>query len=538
MTGRAVFIVVAAAMIAAACGEDRAADEPPLVTSSPNVDDDTPADGPGASSTAPTTEAASSTTTAPRPAVTADPVTCPGELSRHDEIELACGVVTVPIDRSDGSIGSTRITIATMTGHDTGSETPLAVLQGGPGGSSTDFAAWVPQQPFTQVFIDQRGTGFVGPDFDCPEIDDSLGRILNRGTAASVVLADAAYDDCARRLGRDQVLRHTETESHAADVVDVMDALGHRRWVGYGVSYGSTIGLELLRDEPAGLVGVVLDGVYPPGIDADAALVASASRALDVLDTACALESMCRGHVADGSVRTTFERVMAGLDGDPIVVSLTGDEIGYHDDVDLVLDGRRTAELAFVLMYHESLLRHLPAVIGGLDERDPSAAHWLARTGARLMISSHASIAEGTYFAVQCHDRLPFTDGPGGIDDPFAAAIVSVPLSELCEEWGREPAPASVDDPVGSTLPTLLLSGAFDPVTPPDYATAAAVRLAEAHVVEQDGRGHGIWFGNACIGQLVQLFVADPVRDLDTSCADTPVAVEWARPEGMAGSPP
>ena len=68
-----------------------------------------------------------------------------------------------------------------------------------------------------------------------------------------------------------------------------------------------------MRDEPAGLVGVILDGVYPPELDADAGLAFSAARALDELDAVCAADATCRRYLSDGSVKATLERVMAEL---------------------------------------------------------------------------------------------------------------------------------------------------------------------------------------------------------------------------------
>ncbi len=110
------------------------------------------------------------------------------------------------------------------------------------------------------------------------------------------------------------------------------------------------------------------------------------------------------------------------------------------------------------------------------------------------------------------------------------AAVSSATLEASCADWDRELADESVDDPVLSAVPTLLLSGTYDPITPPEYAEHAAAGLVNATIVVQDGRGHGIWFGSDCIAQLVQLFVEDPARTLDTSCADPGEPIEWARP--------
>ena len=511
MSLRVAAVLVVAALTASACGEDDTG-APVLVT---------------------TTTSAEGTATEPAagpPSVPIEQVECPEHLDRSDGLALACGVATVPIDRTGESPGTARVTMATLAGYDSGFETSVAVLQGGPGGASSEMGAWFPQQAFTQVFVDQRGTGFVGSDFDCPEISNSLGRVLASDSVEAGIVAQAAYDDCARRLDDDAVLQYTESEAHAADVVEVMAGLGYGRWVVYGVSYGSTIGLEIMRDEPPELVGAVLDGVYPPELDTDVGVVASAERALDQIDAACGAESICRGYLADGSFRSTLERVMKELDRSPMTVPVTGNEIGYDAGVDVVLDGRRVAELSFLLMYNESLLRYLPAVVGGLDDRDASAARWLATTGSRLLVSSQASNDEGTFYAVQCHDRLPFTDGPGDDLPPFGAAVVAAGLEGQCDEWERDAAEPVAGTPVTASVAALLLSGSFDPITPPEYADAVGARLETATLVEQSGRGHGIWYGSDCIAQIVQLFVADPARTLDTSCADEPVPVEWARP--------
>lgn len=520
MTRRVAAILVAVALLAAACGSDVPEGAPTLVTTT----------RPAESAPAATTPTIPETTATPLPVVSIDQVDCPDDLVRDDDVGIACGVLTVPIDRTNGDLGTTRVTLATVAGYDSGFETPLAVMQGGPGGASTGLATWFPQQPFTQVFIDQRGTGFVGPEFDCPEIFDVLGSVFDATTAEGNALAERAYRQCAERLDSEVVLQHTESEEHASDVADAMAVLGYGRWAAYGVSYGSTIGLELLRDEPDGLAGVVLDGVYPADLDADAGLAESANRALDLIDAECASDAVCSRFVADGSVRETMNRVIQELDANPMIVPLGGNQIGYARGVDLVLDGQRAAELSFLMMYHESLLRYLPAVIGGLDDRDESSARWLAGTGARLLLSSQAANDEGTYFAVQCHDRLGFSDGPGDDLAPFAAAVSSATLEGSCADWDRELADESVDDPVSSALPALLLSGTFDPITPPEYAEHAATSLVNATVVVQDGRGHGIWFGSDCIAHLVQLFVEDPARTLDSSCADQGEPIEWARP--------
>jgi pimeloyl-ACP methyl ester carboxylesterase len=147
-----------------------------------------------------------------------------------------------------------------------------------------------------------------------------------------------------------------------------------------------------------------------------------------------------------------------------------------------------------------------------------------------LSVSSLESNDDGTWFAVQCADRLPFTEGlPAGLDD-FAASIAGPVLAELCEPWHRQPSPTSVGEPVSSDIPALVLGGQFDPITPPEFSRRVGRELSAATTVIRAGLAHGVWQGDDCVAGLVDAFVADPGAVLDTTCAAEPVPVSWRRP--------
>jgi len=435
---------------------------------------------------------------------------------------MACGLATVALDHENPLAGNTSISFVVMQGSDSGFDTPVAVLQGGPGGASTEMAMWFPQREFAQVFIDQRGTGFAPTQFDCPEADNITTDLLALDSDTALTREFDAYKACAARFADDPALSYTNTASLAADVEAVMAGLGHQRWVVYGVSYGTTIGLELLRRQAVGLVGAVLDGVYPPDLDIDKAIAFSASRAITALDEACAASADC-SRIIDG-VSATLDRVITELDADPIHVDAGGGA------PETIIDGQRAAVFTFLMLYGDQELSYIPWMLAGLDKRDPDAARWAARVGNLVETGSSQASDEATYFAVECHDRAPFTSGPPASLDLFAAAIAMPPTSEVCAPWQVGTAPAATGTPVESDIPTLLMAGGFDPITPAEFARSAAEHLSNSVVVEQAGRGHGIWYGNDCTGNIVLSFVSDPGRDLDISCASEAVPVDWATP--------
>ena len=444
-------------------------------------------------------------------------------------IGASCALAAVPVDRGAPELGSTEISLLVWPGAgearpgDAGA--PLAALQGGPGGASTDMVEYFPRRPYTQVFIDQRGTGFGSVDLDCPEISAALPAILAAEAAQARSIELAAYGACFDRLGGDPLLANTDTAAHAADVVEVMAALGFDRWSVYGVSYGTAIALEILRDPPTSLAGVVLDGVLPPDVEMTPALAASAQRALDEIDDACAADIGCTAVV--GSFKDTLHGLIAELNAEPLTVSLQSHETSLGEAVEVLIDGDFLAALVFQFLYVADLTWPLPLILFELAEGMAEPGEYLALVAVEYSLLIYDAEHEATYFAANCADRVPFDSAPPQNMGAFAAAVVGDGFGEVCDLIDVAASPPASADPVSSDKPVLMLSGRFDPITPPEFATQAAQHLPNATLVVRDGAHHGIWVGDDCIDSIVDDFLSDPNQTPDTSCAEEPQPVAW-----------
>lgn len=532
----ALLVVVLAA---GACGTSRSHVEIPLAAASPADGEQSrdPESGPANSAGDPDAGSAPAAEPDPSgadpPASPAPPGTraeiaqsdCPPELAAP---HLACALATVPADWDDPSGAAIEISLAVLQGADPDepAASPLVVLQGGPGSASTDFRFLYDRRSYPQVFIDQRGTGFGSVDFDCPEINEILAESLGAAAEEAVALGEAAYQACGDRLSDHPVLARTNSAAHAADVAAVMAGLGYDRWFVYGVSYGTTIALELVRAGPPGLAGAVLDGVYPPGLDADRSLVASAQSSLQELDAACAADPACSDILAD--VDATLAELMARLDDRPLAVTVDAARAGLGSDIEVLIDGATLAQMVFLDLYTPRTIAAVPGMLAHLERGDEAAAVRLGQQIVDISLLDLHFNAEGTYLAVQCAERLPLASGvPDGIG-AYEAAIAGPGLAELCIGW--EMPPSAPDSPVVSDLPALLLAGRFDPITPPRLARQAAAGLSNSTVVVRDGASHGIWPDDPCAAAVVDAFLADPAADLDTSCAADPSPIKWQNP--------
>jgi hypothetical protein len=136
------------------------------------------------------------------------------------------------------------------------------------------------------------------------------------------------------------------------------------------------------------------------------------------------------------------------------------------------------------------------------------------------------SVGTGLYLSITCAEDLPW------IDPRVAAAQARGTFlrdyryrqqKAACAEWRRAAVPAGFNLPVRSEVPTLLLAGELDPVTPPAQSAAVAAGLADSRQVVVPHGAHE-WdglIGDECIYDLMaETIRRGAVRDLDTSCVD------------------
>jgi pimeloyl-ACP methyl ester carboxylesterase len=97
-------------------------------------------------------------------------------------------------------------------------------------------------------------------------------------------------------------------------------------------------------------------------------------------------------------------------------------------------------------------------------------------------------------------------------------AILGELAFRVCQEWGAGEAGESANQPVTSSIPTLLMSGEFDPITPPEWGRHAAETLENGYFYEFPGVGHGASLADNCPMQMMEQFLEHPESPPDDAC--------------------
>jgi pimeloyl-ACP methyl ester carboxylesterase len=455
--------------------------------------------------------------------------------------EITCGFVTVPEDRSKPEGNAVRIAIAIVKAEVAPTPAdPIIYLDGGPGGESLEplqFSFDSVFEPFARdrdlVFFDQRGVGLSEPSLECVEDLDLTYELLAVDLPNSQFLERqyAAIQQCHDRLVDQGIdLSQYNSATNAADVADIRIALGYDEVNLLGVSYGTRLAQTVMRDHPEGIRSVILDSVYTPDVDLTSATPANLDRALDELFTGCSDSIECAEMYPDLEPR--LFGLVDDLDLAPVIVR--GTDFLNGDEYDVIVDGADLLGVVFQGLYSEQMIPVLPQLI---DELDDGVLDTLTQL-VSINLSNIPFLSFGMHLSVQCSEEVPFSDEEtvAAADDPFpefgdffeAAPNIGPPVFDLCEIWDVDPQGAVENQAVSSSIPTLVLAGEYDPITPPAWGERATRTLGNSQFVLARGLGHGASLGSDCTALVSLAFIDNPTGPLDTTCVDELPAPAWA----------
>jgi pimeloyl-ACP methyl ester carboxylesterase len=424
-----------------------------------------------------------------------------------------CALIAVPLDWTDPRGSTIDLSVAVVAALNRRSTAaPLFLLAGGPGQSAIDlYASLAPafariNRNHDIVMLDQRGTGRSSaqrcayPD-DWSESASELPKI-REATAA-----------CLATLGPG--VRNYTSSVAVRDLDEVRRALGYAQIDLYGASYGTRMAELYMRRYAKSVHAVILDGVTDPvrpfgpdtPLDGERALRQIVARCEETRDCAEAYPDLPR-ELASLRARFGPGRLPLTLD-DP--TSGLPQSLEFNRSL-------LNASLRF-MSYSGAQAALLPALI------HEAAAGRLAPIAAQTLIMAgeiSEQLASGMQNSVVCSEDVPFFSAqdldPARVADTYQGSDQLDSLRAICEIWPRGPVDADLHAPLHSDIPSLLLSGEADPVTPPATAESAARFLTRHRHLVLAGEGHG-QLATGCVPQLMAEFLdADQPERIDAAC--------------------
>jgi len=412
--------------------------------------------------------------------------------------DTACGSVVVPEDYASTSGRRISLNVIVFRALEPGVEKQAQFdLEGGPGFAVTDSADFYATdgEPYRRsrdvVLVDMRGTGASNP-LRCKAIEER-----SKAQPMAPLYPSDLVVECARQLATVADLRQYTTAAAARDIDAVRQALGYSQIDLNALSYGTTLALRYIADYPQHVRSAVLMGTVPADKTPPAHHALAAEHGLKLIFDACAADKACAKRYPDLSAQ--LDRAMARL---------------APEDRAVFLEKLRAR------LYLPATARTVPSTIHAAAEGNLDA---LAKPSSPGRV-----FADGVYLSITCSESLARIDVDKAIAEADTTRFGSYRLVRqraACDQWAIAPADQKLFRTGSASVPLLLLSGAFDPVSPVEWsAQTAAVFPNSRHVIVPQGAHvfEGLTGMDTCIDAMILKFVATrSVKEIDDSCVGT-----------------
>ncbi len=456
--------------------------------------------------------------------------TCSFQVPSGASREVQCGFVAVPEDHEqpcrshDPPGGGCHQKPSSTRPPD-----PVMLLAGGPGEKvvasalslAIGFASLYGERDF--IVFDQRGAGLSEPALDCPEFAKMRYETLE--VADPDVVLKAAFDSlmaCRERLVKQGInLSAYNTAQNAADVNAIRLALGYDKINLFGGSYGTLLAQAVMRNHPQSIRSVAMASVQPldKSFIVDASTVSS--KAILRLVDACAADKEC--DAAYPNLKEVLFKTIERLNAYPVPVTLTNPLDGK--DYQALLTGDAVVGNLRLLLYQTEVIPVMPRATYDVYNGDYTLMTQLLSRN----LAFYGASSLGMQYSVLCADDLigrtqqEYLANRASVPSQLAGRVSSEiavkygPLG-ICQNWQVKQADPSVKRPLVSDIPTLVLTGEFDPVTPPEYGQLVASKLRNSYYFNLLGAGHNVIATSECARQVAGAFFNDPTRAPEAVC--------------------
>jgi pimeloyl-ACP methyl ester carboxylesterase len=431
-------------------------------------------------------------------------------------IPAECAWLEVPENPADNASKKIKIHLSLLpsTGKSPPTD-PVVFLAGGPGQGASESYPQI-ASGFHEILkkrhvllYDQRGTGRSNR-LRCgsmQSMDDADLDTIDKAARQQLIIE--ASKACVAELKVD--LRYYNTSVAITDIDAIRKAINAEQINIYGISYGSRVAQQYAMNYPKQTRSLILDGVAPNELILGSDHAKALDDALAMQFAYCRANKECAARFGDpaktlAELRTQYANTQSNV----IVANpLTGEFKDAKTAPSVI------AAVARLSVYATETASILPL---WLDEAYKGRPQTLIAQSQITTASLDKIMADGMSASVICSEDNEFLK-PNPED---AARLLGTDMAEVvnaqCQVWPKGPRNANFFEPLKTDIPTLIVSGEFDPVTPARYGEQVIKNLSNAVHLVAPKQGHGNIF-RGCIPKLAGEFLTDlKPKAMKTEC--------------------
>ncbi|WP_343658989.1 alpha/beta hydrolase [Chryseobacterium sp.] len=391
------------------------------------------------------------------------------------------------------------------------SQKPLLYIEGGPGQSGIGAFGYFRDHPLRDysdiILVDARGVGNSLPKL-CPELGMDIFKILSSDESAAADEKNRLFAamNCKNELIRKGIdPANYNSVNIANDLHALKKALHYDQWNVLGVSYGTYISQVYANLFSEDFYRMILDSPINNIAEYYNKINEHYVTELNILFSKCK-----QNPVSDKkfpNLEKTYYEVIDDLNKKPLTVKVPKDILEKGSFTFNAEDFKIVVHQA---LYNKQLTEVLPVIITLFHERNAEALSSVVGAFSGVF---HA-LDFGTYYSMLLNEVLPYNslkyyDGDaakyprlkGGLSFYRADFLIN-------SQWNNKSVPQnSLDYKKISAIPTMIMAGEFDPITPVSNAQSLAGML-NAELIIFKNEGHALVFNQEGSG-FINSFIKD-----------------------------
>ena len=434
-----------------------------------------------------------------------------------ETLSAFCSSLDVPENHAEPNGRKIRLALAWLPATKQAEPDPIFMLAGGPGQGARESFPQI-AQAFDEarktrhiILLDQRGTGDSNP-LKCEDSKGNSAVVDDEDYSTASAVEFAAR--CAKQFADKNDVRQFSTADAIIDLDLVRQAIGAQKINLMGISYGTRVAQQYAKKFPQNTRTVTIDGIAPLDVVLGQEHAKNLENSLDLQFAQCRKDKACLDKL--GNPRDQLNQLMATLAKGPIPVHYRDATTGEWKDGQF--SAGHVAMLTRMLAYVPQIASLLPLQFSEANKGHPESLMALSE-----MINRDVSgqIMHGMQLSVMCGEDVPdLVIDPADKDRLLGTGLVEL-MQAQCAVWPHKTRPADFRTPLKSDLPVLILSGEFDPVTPPNYGDRVAKYLPNSKHIVAKGQGHNV-LPVGCMPKLFAKFLESAdAKHLDDTCIKT-----------------
>jgi pimeloyl-ACP methyl ester carboxylesterase len=395
---------------------------------------------------------------------------------------------------------------------------PILYLSGGPGivaGHNKNQLQHLADQT-SRLVLSPASYGLYGDtigSFDCLAADEAalkhkLGsnkrELINREYIPSLTF----YEQCAEQLAsKKRLLIKYNTINFSNNINGLREKLSITSWVVIAESYGARLAITLAQAEDSSIKALILDSPETPWVDDFWDTSSLFEKAIKNLSKQCSKrKSMCPGRRPglEHAINQSLEQIVSGYDRDTIVSVTNG------SNTFIKLTGNDIIARLFNSLRNPKSARFLPYL--AVSKRKSQFLNRFEKTiSFRTELDNLLSF--GIHHYIRCTelpinkrlDKVTVSKNSYHLNE-FVTALTERQMA-ICVRLGIKP-PDSINRLlIPKEIPTLVLTGSLDPVTPFHVVAQAFSKQKNIRYFDYPNLGHVVSVQAKCVIDDIENFI-------------------------------